>query len=441
LRIGIVTHAYYPHFGGVTENVAATRRQLARRGHRVIVITAGAPGAEKEPGVIRIGGQILVPWNGATVNLTHGLALETRLAEIYRRERLDLLHIHCPLAPMLPLAALRAARGRPVLGMFHATARANLGYALFRPFLAHDFAHITVPVAVSEPARRFVAQYFPGRYRIVPNGVDLERFSPSVPPGIARDGIPTILSMGRLDPRKGIEHLIDALPLVARALGRVRLLVAGDGPRGRDLRAHAAAHARGLVEFLGSVKAADVPGLYAAADCLCAPAVRNESFGIVLLEAMASARPVVASDIAGYRQVVVPGETGLLAAPGDPGALARSLIDVLADPGRRRAMGDAGRQRARQYAWDQVTEQLLALYSEALGPVPARETEGAERRAAAARGEFPALIEAGSGAGRHLAREDELVVLGGESAVPRHARAGRARAAKRPRSARRSEAS
>ncbi len=427
MRIGIVTHAYYPHYGGVTENVAATRRALARLGHRVTVITAGAGAGEREPGVIRIGGQILVPWNGATVNLTHGVALADRLAEIYRREQLDLLHIHCPLAPMLPLAALRAARGRPVVGMFHATARANLGYALFRPLLARAFRHITVPVAVSEPARRFVAQYFPGPYRIVPNGVDIERFSPTVKPFRAPDGVPTILSLGRLDPRKGIEHLIDAMPLVARAVGRVRLLVAGDGPRARDLRARAAERARGLVEFLGSVPAAAVPGLYAAADCLCAPAVRNESFGIVLLESMASARPVIASDIDGYRQVVVPGETGLLVPPGDPRALADSLSAVLGDPARRAAMGEAGRRRARRFAWEAVTAELVAIYDEAMGATPAAVPERAVAPASAQREDLAWRTNL-AGSPRPRGREEELVVLGRESGSGHGARSGRARA-------------
>ena len=204
MRIGIVTHAYYPHFGGVTENVAATSRALRRLGHRVTVITAGSPGAAPEPEVVRIGGQCMVPWNGASVNFTYGRDLRRRLAALYRERRLDLVHIHCPLAPMLPLAALRAAAGRPVVGMFHATARSNLGYRLFRRALAREFERITVPVAVSQPARRFVAQYFPAGYRLVPNGVDLERFSPAVPPaaGLRRGGRRLILAMGRLDPRK-----------------------------------------------------------------------------------------------------------------------------------------------------------------------------------------------------------------------------------------------
>ncbi len=366
MRIGIVTHAYYPHYGGVTENVAATARGLRHRGHRVTVITAGASTAAEERGVIRIGNQRLVPWNGATVNFTYGIGLVNRLRDIYRRERFDVVHVHCPLAPMLPLAALKAADGRPVVGTFHATARSNLGYALFRPPLAREFAKITVPVAVSEPARRFVGQYFPGPYELIPNGVDLDRFSPTISPLFPRDGVPTVLAMGRLDPRKGLEHLIDALPSVARELGRVRLLIAGDGPRATQLRARAQTKAPDLVRFLGPISAANVPRLYAAADCLCAPAVRNESFGIVLLEAMASSRVVVASDISGYRQVVEPGETGLLVPPRDAAGLARALTAVLMNPTLRARMGEAGRRRARTYAWDNVVEKLIQVYARAL---------------------------------------------------------------------------
>jgi phosphatidylinositol alpha-mannosyltransferase len=377
VRIGIVTHAYYPHFGGVTENVAATSRALRRLGHRVTVITAGSPGAPPEPDVVRIGGQCMVPWNGASVNFTYGRDLRARLGAIYRERRLDLVHIHCPLAPMLPLAALRAAGGRPVVGTFHATARSNLGYALCRRALARDFRRITVPVAVSQPARRFVAHYFPGGYRLVPNGVDLERFSPAAAPqsGLRRDGRPLILAMGRLDPRKGLEHLIEALPRVARALGPVDLVVAGDGPRAPRLRRRAARLAPGLVRFLGPVPASQVPGLYAAADCLAAPAVRNESFGIVLLEAMASGRPVVATDICGYRLVVAPGETGLLVPPGDAAALAGALVAVLGDRARGRAMGEAGRERARTFSWERVTARLLEVYAEALGERPSTRGE------------------------------------------------------------------
>lgn len=372
MRIGIVTHAYFPHFGGVSENVAGVRRVLIKLGHRVTVITAGARSAAADPGVVRIGGQWMVPWNGATVNFTHGLDLAARLSEIYRREELDLVHIHCPLAPMLPLAALRAAAGRPIVGMFHATADSNLGYRLFRPLLARDFARITVPVAVSDPARRFVAQYFPGDYRLVPNGVDIERFSPRVRPqsSLRGDGRATILVMGRLDPRKGVEHAIDAMPRVREAIGPVTLLIAGDGPRAARLRLRADKIAPGLVRFLGAVPPAEVEGLYAAADCLCAPAVRNESFGIVLLEAMASARPVVASDISGYRLLVEPGENGLLVPPAHPEALAQALIAVLSDRRRAAAMGEAGRARALLFSWERVTARLLQVYREALGERP-----------------------------------------------------------------------
>jgi phosphatidylinositol alpha-mannosyltransferase len=248
--------------------------------------------------------------------------------------------------------------------MFHATARSNLGYQLFQPYLRRQFARIAVPIAVSEPARAFVARYFPGAYHLLPNGVDLERFAPRPP---RRDGRPTILALGRLDPRKGLEHLIDAVPALEQALGPVRLIIAGDGPRADSLRRRARA---GSIEFLGPVARERTPDLYAAADCLCAPATRNESFGIVLLEAMASARPVVATDLSGYRRVVAAGETGWLVPPGDPEALAQALASVLVDPDAARAMGHAGRERARAYSWPRVSERLVTLYERALRPAP-----------------------------------------------------------------------
>jgi phosphatidylinositol alpha-mannosyltransferase len=262
LNIGIVTHAYYPHFGGVTENVSGVARALRQLGHRVLIITAGAPRgvrATREADLVRIGGQRLVPWNGASVNFTYGFRLESRLRAIYRDAGLDLLHIHCPLSPMLPLAGLRAADGWPVVGMFHATARSNLGYQIFQPFLQREFARITIPVAVSEPARAFVGRYFPAAYQLVPNGVDLERFAPARPPLMS--GPPTILALGRLDPRKGVEHLIDAMPRAPctgprAALDRGRRpaplgpRTAGAGPRpGSDRvpgRGPTRAHARAL---------------------------------------------------------------------------------------------------------------------------------------------------------------------------------------------------
>jgi phosphatidylinositol alpha-mannosyltransferase len=369
LNIGIVTHAYYPHFGGVTENVSGVARALRQLGHRALIITAGAPRgmpAAPEVDLVRIGQQRLVPWNGASVNFTYGFRLESHLRAIYREAQLDLIHIHCPLSPMLPLAGLRAADGWPVVGMFHATARSNLGYQLFQPLLRREFARITIPVAVSEPARAFVDRYFPAAYQIVPNGVDIERFASRRPP--LPGGPPTILALGRLDPRKGIEHLIDALPHVMRALGPVRLVIAGDGPRRPALERRARARAPGAIEFLGAVPPERTPQLYAAADCLCAPATRNESFGIVLLEAMASGRPIVASDLSGYRRVIVAGQTGWLVPPGDPPALARALIRVLGDPDHARTMGEAGRERAQSYAWPRVSERLVALYERALRP-------------------------------------------------------------------------
>jgi len=376
VRIGVVTHAYYPHFGGVTENVAGSTRALRALGHQVTIVTAGPQNGRRPGEVIRLGSQCMVPWNGASVNFTYGTHLVRQLQALYREQGFDLVHVHCPLAPMLPLAAVRAAAtaGIPAVGTFHATASWNIGYHLFRRSLRWYFDHLDRKLAVSEPAREFVNRYFPGTYQLMPNGVDLERFSPRLRSGTLAPHRPTILCAGRLDPRKGVEHLIDAVALVARTVPEVRLLVIGDGPRRRRVEARARRVAPRQVEFMGPVSPRELPDHFAAADLVCCPATHNESFGIVLLEAMAAARPVVASGISGYRLVVKDRITGRLVTPGAPAELAQLITALLGDPEQAQRLGQAGRRLASDYSWQVVGRQLQGVYYELLGrPAPTPE--------------------------------------------------------------------
>ncbi len=369
VKIGVITHAYYPHFGGVTENVAGSAQALRTLGHRVTIVTAGPQNGRRPEQVIRLGGQCMVPWNGASVNFTYGAHLKKQLQTLYRQQDFDLVHVHCPLAPMLPLSAVRAAAaaGVPVVGTFHATASWNIGYHIFRRALRRDFDRLDRKLAVSQPARAFVSRYFPGSYQLIPNGVDLDRFSPHLRVGPVALDRPTILCAGRLDPRKGVEHLIDAVALVARTIPAIRLRVIGDGPRRRRLEARARRVAPQQVEFLGSVSPAELPDHFAAADLVCCPATHNESFGIVILEAMAAARPVVASDISGYRLVVKDGVTGRLVPPGAAPELATALAELLRDPARARRLGQAGRQLAYDYSWQAVGKKLQEVYQQLTG--------------------------------------------------------------------------
>jgi phosphatidylinositol alpha-mannosyltransferase len=306
---------------------------------------------------------LLVPSNGARATVTVGLGLSRWIKGLLREERFDIIQCHCPLTPTLPLLALKHA-SCPVVGTFHASAERHLGYDLFRRYLRRYHAKLAGRVAVSEPARDFVRKYFGGEYKVIPNGVDGARFSPDVP-SLKKFGDDrfNVLYVGRLDPRKGLPLLIDSFHRLWLSERRgARLIVVGDGPLRRRLQRSLAPELTGAVHFEGQVPPGLLPRYYASSDVLCSPATGNESFGIVLLEAMASGVPVVASDIPGYRTVVANGVHGLLVEPRSAHSLATALGLLARDESLRLRMGDAGVERAKQFAWDKVAGSLESFF-------------------------------------------------------------------------------
>lgn len=369
LNIGIVTQSYYPHFGGVTEHVHHMALALEGLGHSVTVITGGpeSPLPFPSPRVLRAGRTALVPSNGARATVTLGLGLKGWLKDVLRSEGFDLINCQCPLRPTLPLIAIKHATC-PVVGTFHASARSNLGYAIFRGPLKTYHSRLAGSIAVSEPARDFVRRYFGGNYRIIPNGVDTERFSPEVPPlKKFNDGSFNVLYVGRLEPRKGLSVLIDAFgEFCSDGAGRARLIVVGDGPLRRRLERSIKVSCGRSVHFEGTVSPELLPRYYASADALCSPATGGESFGIVLLEAMASGVPVIASDIPGYRTAVKNGEHGLLVEPGSRRSLSTALGLIAADESLRRQMSASGRRNSEDYSWKVVAAKMEDYFAELL---------------------------------------------------------------------------
>ncbi len=368
MRIGVVTHSYYPRYGGVSEHVAALARHMRTRGHDVTIITGHYPNeGPREAGVYRLSRTYLVPHNGAFCDLTLSADLPFALKRVLDRADFDVLHVHEPYAPVLGLLAVRLARC-PVVGTFHACAPKNNGYAMFARALRVHARRLSARIAVSSAARALVERYVPGDYEIVPNGVETARFHPDVAPHASlRGDAPTVLFVGRLDPRKGVHVLLDAMVRVRRAVPEARLVVAGHGPLAASLRRHARALPAGVVRFTGAVDAAQLPHYYAAADVVVSPALGNESFGIVLLEAMSSGRALVASDIDGYRSVVTHGRDGLLTPPGDAPTLAHAIEAALSDPGLRARLAREGRRTALRYDWRAVTDRVEHVYARVAG--------------------------------------------------------------------------
>lgn len=372
MRIGIVSQSYYPRYGGVTEHVHNSAAELRRRGHQVTIITGrfrGAPEDDRTAGIERIGHNVLVPFNRAFVDLTVGLGLRRQMRRLLRAHGFDVLHVHCPNAPTLPLIAIQESRGLTV-GTFHSTAGRSLLQDAFRGPLSRTVARLDARIAVSRTAEASSRLYYPGDYRVIPNGVDVERFHPERPP-FERWRDPSrvnLLFVGRLDPRKGLQYLLAAMPQVIEGTRRrARLLIVGDSRLRGHFESRVPPAAREHVHFLGHVPADDLPRWYATADIFVSPASSNESFGIVLIEAMAAGRPVVATDIPGYRSVIHPGENAEAFPPGDTASLARVLVALSEDPARRALLAQRGRARALEFAWPRVIDPIESIYRELLG--------------------------------------------------------------------------
>lgn len=360
MRIGIVSQSYYPIRGGVSEHVYHTARELEHLGHTVTVITASFSRFDDDRGlrVMRIGRDVTIPSNGAFVNMTVGWRLGRELEAIETGERFDLVHIHSPMDPILPLLALRHLRA-PKVGTFHSYSEPPPMVAWLWSRFAPLARRLDGRIAVSSAAREFAERVFPAEYEVIPNGVDTDRFSPDQPvlPELA-DGNPTVLFVGRMDPRKGLKYLLRAFPRIAASVPNVRLVVVGNGLLRRYYQSFLPAALTARVRYVGFVPGTVLPRYYRSADVYCAPSVGGESFGIVLLEAMASGTPVVASNITGYNSVVHDGVEGRLVPPRDPDALADAIVELLRDPKRRMAMGQAGREKARSYSWPAVTRAI-----------------------------------------------------------------------------------
>lgn len=372
MKIGLVTQAYYPVLGGVTEHAWHLGKELQRRGHEVTVITGSAKDADDRGlRVLRHGFQIPMMSNGANVSVTIGWKLGRTLQKIEATERFDVVHVMSPLDPGLPLIASKAMR-TPKVGTYH-SARQMTGAiservpVIFRPVFIDAIKKIQRHIAVSPAAEEFIHHFFPSlKMTIIPNGIDTRRFSPEVEPlPEYTDGVFTILYVGRMDPRKGAKYLFGALPYLEKELnGKYRVVVVGTGWMQKYYDAHIPLHVRKRVVFSGYASPEELPRYYRSASVYCSPATGNESFGIVLLESMATGTPVVASDISGYRWVVTPGVEGDLVPPRSSKHLADALIAMAKDPARRKRMGAAGHVKSLQYDWRVVTDRIEQVYRE-----------------------------------------------------------------------------
>ena len=362
MKIGIVTPYAYPMPGGVNDHVGSLYRVLRARGHDVRIITS-SHGLQKasEGDIIRVGKGFSVPFNGSMGTITLSPTYLGQMRQILERERFDVLHYHEPFVPFLSLVTLTLSTSVNV-GTFHAFGGLSISYEFWKRALGHYANKLHGRIAVSPAARHFISRYFPGEYKIVPNGVEPARYQRAVPIARYRDGVPNILFVGRMEPRKGLIHLLRAFRKLQRDGVRARLLIVGTGPGDREARRYVLTRQLEDVEFLGRVPEAQKAQLFKTADIFVSPATGRESFGIVLLEAMSAGAPIICSDIHGYRGVVRRERDGILVEPGNADALAASIRRLIDDPQLRAQLSRAGEERAQLFTWERVGQAVEEYY-------------------------------------------------------------------------------
>lgn len=350
--------------GGVQAHVVDLSQELRRRGHTVRILAPGRPENAPIPGMTLVGPGLAIPYNGSVARLSFGPAAWRATRKWLREESLDVLHIHEPNAPGVGMFALAMSSG-PVAATFHTSTTSSMILQAADGVLAPLLEKIRGRIAVSTLARRWQMEALGSDAVEIPNGVDVSAFA-NIDSTAERSVHPTMVFLGRFDePRKGMSVLVDALPKVLEHVPDLRLRIMGDG----DAPALRARLPRGMqVEFLGRVDDARKAAVLAGADVYCAPNTGGESFGIVLVEAMAAGTAVVASDLDAFRRVLRDGECGELATVGDPDSLATGLLNVLNNEARRTELCDRAAEAVRDYDWPVVADRVIRVYETIRGP-------------------------------------------------------------------------
>jgi phosphatidylinositol alpha-mannosyltransferase len=368
MKIALVSPYDYPYPGGVTQHIFHLDRHFRQLGHQVKIVAPCAGEAPEKLAanvIVTTTRVISIPFAGSKARIPYSPAVYWRVKKALQQERFDIVHAHEPLTLPVPVIALRHSQTVNV-GTFHSYRDTHriyqYGRRVFQPF----FKKLDGTIAVSGAAKDTVARYFGGEYVIIPNGIDVERFGGEhiQPLDEYTDGKLNILFVGRLEPRKGFRYLLRAFPHIKQEFPQARLIVVGaflKKEKANHLQ-YVRQHHLTSVRFVGHVSDEELPRYYRSCHVFCAPSIGFESFGIVLLEAMASGKPIVACDIPGYRDLIDDGKEGLLTPPKNESALAEAISRILRDPVLQLRMGEQGRIKASHYSWRKVALQVLDYY-------------------------------------------------------------------------------
>jgi len=370
MRVGLVCPYTWEVPGGVREHVSGLAEALMDLGHEVSVIAPADDDAILPQYVVPAGRAVPVPYNGSVARLAFGFLSASRVRRWLKDGDFDVLHVHEPAAPSLSLLACWVADG-PIVATMHAAMPRSRALHAAQPILASALEKISGRIAVAEAARNTLVEHLGGDAVLIPNGVNVRRFEKAEPlPGFPGTG-GTLGFLGRMDePRKGLDVLLAAFAQMAAERPQLRLLIAGRGDPDEVLEQVPDA-CQDRVVLLGQVSDADRVRMLHSVDVFCAPNTGGESFGYVLVEAMAAGAPIAASDIDAFRQVLRGGEAGELFSVGSPDGLAEAAGRMLDDPAHRARLAATASAVVREFDWSVIARDIVRVY-EAVAPATGR---------------------------------------------------------------------
>jgi phosphatidylinositol alpha-mannosyltransferase len=373
LKIGLVSDAYYPYPSGVSEYFFCLAKYLRKLGHDVKILTTAYPkeklihSKEFEAGVKRVGKVFYIPMNKSYATLSAGVRMPSQVKKFLQEEKFDILFLGTPVPPSISFFALKYSNCPNVVAFFSSGFKLRTaGSSIFRRLFKKYIDKVDSFVAISPAAKNTIYPYIPTDYKIIPCGVDTEKFNTSVTPKKLTSKSPKILYFGRLDRRKGIVDMLKAMPLIRKELSDATLVVAGNGPLQK--KSKELAKSLGIsdcVFFEGFIPLEQVPNYYAACDVFCSPALGGEAFGIVLIEAMATGKPVAASKITGYDYVIKENYNGLLFESNNPSSLAKTILHILENKELKDNLVANGLEMVKKnYSWEVITSNIEKLFYE-----------------------------------------------------------------------------
>ena len=368
MKIAQISPYDFSHYGGVQRHISSLSSHLQSRGHEVIILS---PCSKINPAIAlkntefrSLGSTIPIPFAGSVARISPYLRNKKRIQKIFEDEKFDIVHVHEPFVPIISLAATSISNV-PVIGTFHTfNEKEPIIFTLGKYLLRNTADKLSAKIAVSESSKNYVNKFFPGEYNVIPNGIDIKKFSTVKPyPNIFDKSSYNLLFVGRInESRKGLNWLIKAYSIIKKQRSDIRLIVAGEGNPNSEINKIILRRSLDNIIFTGAVSDEDLIAFYQHADIFCAPNTGNESFGFIILEAMAASTPVIASNISGFRSVMKNNIHGFFVKPSNEIDLAESILILINNPSSRKKFGLNGLNTSYKYSWDNISEKVINIY-------------------------------------------------------------------------------